>query len=225
MKKYFDVIAASPLFSGIDKKDLQPMLACLSAQKKTYAKGEFLFTGGTVLPAVGMVLCGTVHIVKEDFWGHRALLGHAAEGELFGEAYAAAAQPLTVSIQAAQDTQVLFMDIYKILTVCSAGCTFHTRLVHNFLAVLAQKNLMLNSKLQHMAQRTTREKLLSYLSAQSLHSASAAFTIPYNRQQLADYLCVERSAMSAALCALRDEGLLTFRKNAFQLLSPAKNEK
>ena len=124
---------------------------------------------------------------------------------------------LGVSVVAAEASAVMFMNVRRVLTTCGSACEFHSRLVRNLLSVLAEKNLRFNDKLTHMTQRTTRQKLLSYLSAESLRQGASEFDIPFDRQQLADYLSVDRSAMSNELCRMRDEGLLGFRRNHFVL--------
>lgn len=218
MNKNLGIIKKSPLFSGITENEIESMLSCLSAKSKSYKKNQFVFRSGENISEVGMVLSGSVHIAKEDFWGNRSILTKAAAGQLFGETYACAqAGTLGVSVVAAEPSEVLFLDVRRIMTICSSACEFHSRLIRNLLSVLAERNLMLTKKMEHMAQRTTREKLLSYLSAESQKSGSAAFKIPFNRQQLADYLSVDRSAMSNELCKLRNEGILTFQKNDFVL--------
>lgn len=206
------------LFEGIEEKDIPSMLSCLSARKKSFKKGAFIFFSGEKIEVVGLVLCGSVHIIKEDFWGNRTMIGEAGPGQLFGEVYAClAAEELGVSIISAEDTEILFLDVKKIVGVCTSSCCFHTRLIRNLLSIIAQKNLALTRKMEHMSKKTTREKLLSYLSFQSMTNNSSSFEIPFNRQQLAEYLAVDRSAMSKELCRLRDEGMLTFRKNKFHL--------
>lgn len=202
-------ISTSPLFRGIPAGELPALLARAAAQKVCFQKGELLLRRGEVTSRLGLVLEGTVHIIREDFWGNRSIVGLAGPGEVFAESYALAGEPLEVSVLAAADGAALFLE---------ADCLTDPRLNANLLHLLAQKNLMLTGKMRHMARRTTRDKLLSYLSAQALAAGSSAFDIPMDRQQLADYLAVDRSAMSAALGKLRDEGVLTFRKNHFHLL-------
>ena len=118
---------------------------------------------------------------------------------------------------AVKQSVVLFLDVHRILTMCPSSCHFHGMLIRNLLSVIASKNKMLTQKLEYMSQRTTREKLLSYLSEQSLKAGCPSFDIPFNRQQLADFLSVDRSAMSNELCKMRDEGILLFEKNHFTL--------
>ena len=201
-------ISALPLFRGIPAGELPALLDRAAAREVCFAKGDLLLHRGETPRSLGLVLEGGVHIIREDFWGNRSIVGLAGPGEIFAESYALAGKPLAVSVLAATDGRALFLD---------AG-HLSQRLSANLLALLAEKNLMLTEKMRHMARRTTREKLLSYLSAQALRAGTAEFDIPLDRQQLADFLAVDRSAMSAALGRLRDEGALEFRKNHFRLL-------
>ena len=202
-------MTSSPLFRDIAPADLASLLDCLDARERAYEKGAWLLRRGEWTDRLGLVLSGTVHILREDFWGSRSIVGLAGPGEVFAESYALAGEPLTVSVLAASSGAALFLDARRLTDA---------RLTSNLLSLLAKKNLMLTGKMRHMARRTTRDKLLSYLSAQALAAGSSEFDIPMDRQQLADYLAVDRSAMSAALGKLRDEGVLTFRKNHFHLL-------
>ena len=202
-------ISALPLFRGVPAEELPALLARASARTCAFQKGELLLRRGDVTRRLGLVLEGTVHIIREDFWGNRSIVGLAGPGEVFAESYALAGEPLEVSVLAAAPGAALFLE--------ADGLT-DARLTANLLHLLARKNLMLTRKMRLMARRTTRDKLLSYLSAQALAAGSSEFDIPMDRQQLADYLAVDRSAMSAALGKLRDEGVLTFRKNHFRLL-------
>ena len=210
-------VTSSPLFRDIAPADLASLLDCLDARERAYEKGAWLLRRGEWTDRLGLVLSGTVHILREDFWGSRSIVGLAGPGEIFAESYALAGEPLEVSVLAASDARVLFLRVETALTGCG-------QLTRNLTALLAEKNLTLTRKMRHMARRTTREKLLSYLSAQALRSGGPEFDIPMDRQQLADYLAVDRSAMSAALGKLRDEGVLEFRKNHFRLLEPGEQD-
>ena len=211
-------IPKSPLFEGVDDQDLDSMMHCLSAKKRHYKKEEFIFHSGDKAQQIGMVLSGTVHMMKEDFWGNRMILGEAGPGDLFGEVYACAGVKwLEVNVIAKTDTDILFLDIQKILTVCSNGCEFHSRMIRNLLSSISRRTLAMTRKVEHMSQRTLRDKVLSYLSSQAVTSESREFTIPYNRQQLAEYLSVDRSALSSELGKMRDQGILEFHKNWFHL--------
>ena len=201
-------ISACPLFRGIPEKDLPALLEGTAARWVSFRKGELLLRRGEVTRRLGLVLTGTVHIVREDFWGRRSIVGLAGPGEVFAESCALAGEPLEVSVLAAAAGEALFLEAERLTERLSA----------NLLALLAEKNLTLTGKMRHMAKPTTREKLLSYLSAQAARAGGPEFDIPLDRQQLADYLAVDRSAMSAVLGRLREEGVLEFRKNHFRLL-------
>lgn len=219
MKKYLPVLQNAPLFSGVSGDEILAMLSCLAATTGDYAKNEFILRRGDRAGAIGLVLAGSVHIIREDFWGNRNILATAAPGQLFAETYACAqSAALAVSVLAAEPATALYLNAQRILTSCSAACAFHARLIRNLLSALAEKNLLMNEKLIHMSQRTTREKLLSYLSAEAQRQGGPCFSVPFNRQQLADYLSVDRSAMSSELGRMRDEGLLQFSRNSFTLL-------
>ena len=215
---YISIIKNSQLFSGIESNDIQSLIGCLTAKEKKFDKNEVIFHQGEAIDYMGLVLSGCVHIVKEDFWGNRTILSDITPSQMFGESFACAnKQDLTVSAIAVEATTVLFLDIKRILTTCSSTCLFHARLIRNLISVLAEKNLMLTGKIEHITKRSTQEKLLSYLSAESIKAGSAMFEIPFNRQQLAEYLAVDRSAMSIELSRLQKKGFLTYHKNIFHL--------
>ena len=219
MKKYLSVLQKSPLFYGIRESEIESMLSCLDAKKMDYAKNESILRVGEYIESIGILLSGTACILQEDFWGNRNLIRKIAMGESFAEAFACTENSvLNISVIAESNTEVMFLNLRRLLTVCSSACVHHSRVIRNLLSDIAVRNLQLNAKLTHMAQRTTRAKLLSFLSAESQRSRSASFDINLNRQQLADYLSVDRSAMSNELCKLRDEGILLFDKNHFELI-------
>ena len=208
---------SGPLFAGISEEGVDQVLACLSARPRHFDKQAMLLRAGDA-PVMGVVLAGSVHILQEDFWGNRSLLGRAGPGDLFAEAFACAGVlRLPVSVEACEPTDVLLLDAGRLSAVCPAACPHHVQMIRNLLRLMAEKNVGLARKVEHMARRTTREKLLSYLSAEARRSGGSAFSIPFNRQQLADYLAVDRSAMCSELSRLRDEGLLDFHRSAFVL--------
>jgi len=218
MKNIFDSVKKCVLFKDITESDLHSLLSCLGGKTQPFKKGEFLLRAEDKPVALGVVLSGVVHIITEDFWGNRSLLGEATEGDTFAEAFVCAGIIiLPVSVLAAEDTEILWLDYSRIITSCTSACSFHAMLIENMLKILAQKNIAMLKKLEHVTQRTTREKLLSYLSEQAKLAGGDNFDIPFDRQQLADYLAVERSAMSAELSKMRDDELLEFRKNHFTL--------
>lgn len=218
MEKYMAILERTPLFTGISREELVPLLQCLQARTASFEKGDFLLLAGETTEALGVVLEGRALVVQEDFWGSRNLLDALTAGDCFGETFACSpGTPLTVSVAAETAVTVLYLNVQRVLSVCPESCGHHTRMVRNLLGELARKNVAFAEKLTHLGQRTTRAKLISYLSAQSRRAGGGEFDIPFTRQQLADYLCVDRSGLSQELGRLRDEGLLTFRKQHFHL--------
>lgn len=160
-----------------------------------------------------------MHVIREDFWGKRKIVSRIDPGGLFGEAFACAGtESLPVSVMAAEDSEVLFINCRRITTPCEQVCSFHIDLSRNLALLLAEKNIALIQKMEYITQPTTREKLLAYLSEQARLAGEKTFEIPFNREELADYLSVERSAMSAELSKMRKDGLIIFRKNRFELV-------
>lgn len=207
------ILANCRLFKGLTAEKIDAELKKLGANDKTFNKGNEVLHSGESVKEIYILLSGSVSIVNDDFWGNRTILSKLCAGSIFGEAYACLGSLSSVSVIANEDTEILFFDAEKILT----NQEIAPRLVGNLVAVLASKNVMLTGKIGHISKRTTREKLLSYLSDCSDKAKSPSFTIPFNRQELADYLCVDRSAMSSELSKLQSEGLLIFNKNSFQL--------
>lgn len=218
MKKYLPIMRNSKIFSGISETELPAMLKCLGAVEKTFEKGESIYRIGERITEVALLLEGSVHIQKSDYWGNLSILNKVVPGQVFGEAYAVPGSGTMVNdAVASANCTILFLDFRRILTMCSSSCRFHYQLIQNYFVLLADKNRLLTQKIEHMSQRTTREKLLSFLSEQSQQACSATFTIPFNRQQLADFLAIDRSAMSNELSKMRKEGILEFERNSFLL--------
>ncbi|MGF0033912.1 Crp/Fnr family transcriptional regulator [Bariatricus sp. SGI.154] len=218
MKINIDMLSASPLFQGIKEEDLENMLSCLGGTVRNYGRNEVILVEGEPVGKVGVVLKGCVQVMNEDVFGNRTILEQVGQGELFGAAYACAKFDRSpVSVAAVEDSAVLQLDVRRVLTVCPTACQFHQELVRNMVHILAGKNVLLGEKIRYLSRRTTREKLMSYLSDQSKRAGSRHFCIPFDRQGLADYLCVERSAMSAELGKLRKEGVVDYLRSEFWL--------
>ena len=218
MKKFVPVLKRTKLFSGVGDDDISTMLSCLGARLLTYEKGEYVLRQGEHLSDILVLAEGSLYIQRDDYWGNRSILGHIGVGEIFGEAYVAPESgTLLNDVIAVEDSSVFFFDVKRVISTCSSVCRFHTMVVQNLFFAISEKNRGLVQKLDYMSRRTTREKLLSYLSEEAKKQNSASITLPFNRQQLADYLSVDRSAMSNELCKMRDEGLLEFEKNRFRL--------
>lgn len=218
MEEFLSTIRSAPLFSGVSEAELTAMLACLKAEKKDFPKEAFVLRAGDTAESIGLVLTGTVLVIQEDIWGNRNILSKAGLGRTFAAAYACApGSRLNVSVVAETPVTVLFLNVKRILTVCPSACSYHNRIIRNLLGELAGKNLQFSEKLTHVGQRSTRSKIMSYLSAEAQRLGTYELDIPFSRQQLADYLGVERSGLSQELGKMKKDGLLDYRKSHFVL--------
>lgn len=212
------------LFHGIGPEELGQVLDCLDAVQKSVAAGEAVFWAGERADRIGVLLSGKAQVIREEYDGTRTIVTELKPGELFGETFACAARDegktFPVTVLSAAESVVLLLNYQRAVSTCPAACPFHGRLIENMLAILAEKNLLLNRRLGHLSKRGTREKLLSYLRETAASQGGTECTVPFNRQELADYLCVERSAMSAALSRLQREGLIQYHKNNFTIIHP-----
>ena len=207
------------LFRGISPQEIETMMSCLRGVTKKYARGSIIYHAGDTLNSMGMVLTGSVSIENDDIWGNKSILDKVGPGQVFAETYACLpGEPLMVNIGASEPTEILFMNTDCMFTVCSHACGFHNKLIRNMLTISAQKSLNLSRRILHTSSKTIRGRLLSYLSFQATQHGSREFEIPFNRQQLADYLSVDRSAMSNELSKMQKEGMIKSDRNHFTIL-------
>lgn len=207
MKDFFEILSQCPLFHGIEQSDLNSMISCLDGKTIHVPKGNPAFLEGSPARFVGVVLSGTVQVVREDYYGNRIIMTILQPGELFAEVFSfAGLETMPVSVIAIKHSEILLLDSSRILTPCSNSCHFHNLLLKNLLQGMAQKNLALSRKIRYMSQKSTKEKLMAFLLDQAKQHKSTEFVIPYDRQALADYLGVERSAMSTEIGKLKKSG-------------------
>ncbi len=219
MKKYYELLSKCSLFDNIADENLGAMLGCLDVKVKSCAKNEFIFAESSPARYIGILLSGMAQIERTDYYGNRSILTHIEPSELFGESFAcASATKIPIDVVASEDCEVMLIDCNKIVGTCSNACSFHQQMIYNLLKIVATKNILLNQKAEITSKRTTREKLMTYLSLHAKKNSSNSFTIPFDRQQLADYLEVDRSGLSAEISKLRREGVLECKKNIFRLL-------
>jgi CRP-like cAMP-binding protein len=219
MEKYSPVLKACPLFAEIAEAELRELLDCLGAARRVFGKNRFIFREGDAPQCLGVVLGGRVQIVQMDYGGQRSLLAQLTAGELFGEAFVCAQSPkLPLSVVAAEKSEILLINYQRALGACPRACRAHACLIKNMLRVLADKNIALTQKVKHVTRRGARAKLLSYLQAQARQAGTPVFAIPFNRQELADYLVMDRSAMCNELSKMRRENILRCQRNHFELL-------
>lgn len=212
------ILLKSALFRDIQPDEAKEMLHCLGAEHKKFVKNERIFRGGDIISELGLVLTGSILIQNDDFWGNTTMLDHVMPGQIFAETYACTGEALMVDVVAAENTEVLFLNVGRVLRTCPQACMHHSKLIRNLLFLSTRKNLNLSRKIFHTSSKSIRGRLLSYLSFQSTHCGSRSFTIPFNRQQLADYLNVDRSALSNELSKMQKDGLLRVERNRFELL-------
>lgn len=224
MEEILPILEKCPLFNGISSRDVARMLCCFDARTVKLKKDNPVFSEGDSAVGVGIVLTGGIQTLREDYLGHRTIVSMASAGELFCESFSCAGvDALPVSMVAARDSAVLILDCERILTVCHHACPCHNRIVRNLLHSVAQSNLRLNQKIEILSKRTTREKVMCYLLSEAKIQGADAFVIPYDRQELADFLGVERSAMSTVIGKLRSEGVIEVNRRWFRILQHRQN--
>ena len=206
------------LFKGITENEIEKILPCLKSEEKKYKKGDFIYRTGDQIHSIGILLSGKISIENDDLWGNKTILNMITPGNVFAENYACIpGEQLMLNIVAIEESQILYLDMTQLLTVCGNHCDFHNKLIRNLLTISAQKNLNLSRRSFHTAAKTIRARLLSYLSYEATKQGSYEFDIAFNRQQLADYLNLDRSALSNELSKMTKEGLLSTRQNHFIL--------
>ena len=219
MKKYFDILRKCRLFSGVEDENLIPLLGCIGAKVESYGKKYTVLAEGSAPKYMGIVLSGSVQVINVDYYGNRTILSGAEPSELFGEAFACAEiKSLPVSVIANEDSEIMLISAERILHSCHNACAFHQKMIFNLMKNLADKNTMFHKKVEITSKRTTREKLMTYLMLEAKKQGKNEFLIPFDRQELSDYLEVERSGLSAEISKLRNEGIIECRKNRFKLL-------
>ena len=206
------------IFDQIDETNKGNMLKCLNAHTQKYHKGQFIFQPDADAPLVGIVLEGSVQMISEDMWGNTSLLSVIGPDELFGETFACASEDnYILTFQAVSECQILLMDYHRVLHTCNMACGFHHRLIENMVKIIAAKNLELIKKIDVVSKLRIREKILTYLSQCAGVNNANTFTIPMGRLKMAEYLCVDRSALTRELARMAEEGLIEYDKNTFTL--------
>ena len=219
MKRYYKTLITTALFDGVEEKELGGMLVCLSATIKHYGKNDIILMAGSKATSIGILVEGTAQITREDAEGNRAILSELVKTDIFAEAYVAAVRDeIPITVTATADCSVVWIPFSKVVVQCTFSCDFHRQLIQNMMRIIAEKNINMNEKMRLLSCKTTKEKLLTYLQDYSDKVGKDKFKIPFSRNELADFLSVDRSAMSRELSKLRDEGLIRYQKNEFELL-------
>ena len=219
MKKYFGILRKCPLFREIEDADLITLLNCLGAKVEAFDKKYTIIAEGNPAKYIGIVLSGSAQIVRIDYFGNRSIVSHVEPSELFAESFACAeTRSIPVTIIANEPCEIMLIDCHRIMHSCANSCDFHQQMIYNLMKDLATKNIMFHQKIEITSQRSTRDKLMAYLMLQAKKANSNSFAIPFNRQELADYLEVDRSGLSAEISKLRKEGVIESHKKQFRLL-------
>lgn len=206
------------LFDNIDDNELPELLRCLNAVKKTFLETEIIFESGQTLTSLAYIAEGSINIFKDDFCGNKILIKNLLKNETFGEAIVCSNNPISPNFAVANTkTTVFFIDIKKILSVCSNNCCFHKQLIENLLKIISDRNIFLNERIELITQKSLREKIIFFLKKQKEAFKSEIFPIPFSREEMSQYLCVNRSALSRELSLMKKEKLIDFHKNSFKL--------
>lgn len=209
----------SPLFLGIRPEDMEGMLGCIGYYVREYKKGEIIAFEAETINHVGVVLKGSVDMIKEDVWGNRTMLLRSYVEDVFGETFACGEDSLSVvTFVAAEDSKVMFLSFCRVMHTCTHACVFHQTLIENMVRIIARKNRELMRKIEVVSKKTLREKILAYLSIQSQTQGASRFEIPLGRMEWAEYLCADRSALTRELAKMKDEGLIDYQRNSFEIL-------
>lgn len=209
----------SPLFAGLDPQERTAMLGCTGYHISTFRKDDIVAFEDENIRHVGIVLSGAVDMIKEDLWGSKTMLVRSRKGDVFGETFACGSDSLSVvTFAVSEDAKILFMPFDRVMHNCSMACQFHLKLIENMVRVIADKNRDLMRKVEVVSKRTIREKLLAYLSIQAQTQQSRYVEIPLGRLELADYLCVDRSALTRELAKMKSDGLIDYDRNCFRML-------
>ncbi len=218
MNKKIQIAKNHPLFFNIAESELNSMIICLGTYEKIYGKGEFILQQGELVSFVGMVLEGAVKIVKSDWEGNEVIIAEIQKGDIFAEVFACAGVTVSpVSIISSTRSEICFFDFSKVIATCGTSCEFHRKLILNMLNILAQKSIYLNQKIDIISKRTLREKIWAYL--EYIARGRMKFRIPLNREELANFLCADRSAVSNELSKMQREGLIRYKKFDFEILN------
>ncbi len=218
MKKYLEILKKCPLFYRIDEEDMLRMLGCLGARVEFFDKHYTVMSEGSSAKYIGIVLLGSVQIIQNDYYGNRSILGNIGCSEVFAEAFACAEiDDVPITVIANEPSEIMLIDCKHILHTCANGCGFHHQLIFNLMKDLAMKTIVFHQKIDIISKRSTRDKLMAYLALYAKKVNSNSFEIPFDRQELADYLEVDRSGLSTEISKLRAEGILESNKKHFKL--------
>lgn len=219
MKNFITNLKQVQLFEQINEADIEPLLKCLNSNNQSFAKGDFIVSQGDNLNGIGIILSGSVDIIKEDYFGKRTIMANLNAPDMFGEVFVCAGiKIIPVSVVASTNSQIIFIDYNRIINTCTNTCDHHSMLIQNMLKLIASKNLVLNKKIDFLLIKGLREKVATYLLERFSIKKNSTFEIPFDRSELADFLNADRSALSRELSRMKSDGLIDYQKKNFQLI-------
>ncbi len=219
MKKYIEILKKCPLFNGIEPEGVDRIVSCLNARVLSFDKKQMILNEGSSARNIGIVLSGSIHIVQMDYYGNQTILADAYPSELFCESFACAGvETLPVSVVSNEPCEILLFEGKGVVHTCEKNCEFHRKMIYNLVHDLAGKSIALHQRIKIVSKRTTRDKLMEYLMVQAAQTGKNSFDIPFNRQELADYLEVDRSGLSVEIGKLKREGIIENRKRSFKII-------
>lgn len=214
-----DFLMKLPIFYNLKTEEIINILNFFNYSKENFEKNNFIFEIGKPISKIGIILSGEINIIKEDFWGNRNILNKFKSGEIFGEVFALAkVSPNNILVETSQNSKILFLDLTNFSIDNENNSNEILKFLSNIFKISLKKNILFTEKLEHITKKTIREKIISYLSTEALKNRSNSFFIKFDRQELADYLFVERSALSRELSSMKKDGLIEYNKNHFTLI-------
>ena len=207
-----------PIFFDLNDKEITSILIFFNCFEKSFQKNEFIFEIDKKIDKIGIIILGEINIIKEDFWGNRNILNKFKSGEIFGEVFALSKSSSNIMVEASQDCKILFLNLKNFSINSEKNSEEIIKFLTNIFKISLKKNILFTEKLEHISKKSIREKIISYLSTEAQKNKTNSFLIKFDRQELADYLFVERSALSRELSSMKKEGLIDYKKNHFTLI-------
>lgn len=215
-----ELLKTAIIFRSMDEDEITAALQFLQAREQAFKKGDTILHAGDTTENMGLVLEGSVTIESDDMWGNRTILSNAEAGQFFAETYALLSnEPMLVNVTANKDCRILFLRIGSLKRLQNDMEQWKMKFISNMLIISSHKNLTLTGRSFHTAPKTIRGRVMSYLNSVSIQKHSNDFCIPFDRQQLADYLNLERTALSKELGRMKQDGLIDYHKNHFKIIT------
>lgn len=210
-----ETVAQSPLMAGIT--NVKKMLDCFGAKKRKFPKDAEIVGYGDDA-AIVIITKGSAYAVNEDYFGNRNIINLIDTKNQYGVAFVYSGHAVTTRLIAAETCEAVIINGERLHKACENNCADHTTFLYNALTVVSRASVNYLEKIEHLSRRSLRDKIMSFLIAQSIKCSSNEFCIPFSRQELADYLAADRSALSAELSRMKADGIIDYNMRCFKLL-------